>query len=202
VIVLAPAALGFAKDLVYSAYYRSKQFVLVFEGEDPVDSNFYHSIGVLSKNKRFFGGRSLELSSPIAIEGGFLSRYAIEVPRDGDYDIFVAGTPPGPVGRGSKWYSPYSISIDDETPALLTEAGLKREWPHLHEFSYAPGGYYFTRVATRRLAQGRHTVTFRINDRRSHDSRFTFYLDALLVAPRDFEPKSHVGRIPRALFGD
>ncbi len=201
-IVLAPFALKYTLSVVLSGYYESKKVILIAEGESPIDSNFYHAVGVISKNKRFFGGQALELSSPIAVEGGYFSRYALDIPEDGEYTLFVAGTPPGPVGRGAKWYSPFSLSVDDEAPVLITEGELKKDWPHLHEFTYAPGGYYFTKIGTRTLSKGRHRVSFAINDRRSHDSRFTFYLDAVLAVPRNFEPKSNVGRIPRALFDE
>jgi hypothetical protein len=201
-IIAAPFIFRSVTQWILSHYYLTHPIILVAEGEKPVDSNFYSSIGVVSTDARFFGGRSLQLSTPIAVDGGYFSRYEIDVPDEGEYNIFVAGTPPGPVARGIEWHSPYSVSIDNEEPRLLTEEELKKEWPPLFQYSYAPGGYYFTKIASRKLSKGRHLISFTIRDRRKHDGHFTIYLDAVLFVPKDFKPKTHVGRIPRALFDE
>ena len=201
-IVLAPFLFRIARYWVLSYSYRAHPLVLVAEGEHPVDSNFYNSVGTVSSDRRFFGGQSLQLSTPIAVEGGYFSRYEIEIPEEGEYQIFVAGTPPGPAIRGVEWHSPYAFAIDNREPRLLTEEALKKEWPALMQFSYAPGGYYFTKIATEKLSKGRHVISFYVRDRRKHDGHFTIYLDAVLFVPKNFEPKTNVGRIPKALFDE
>ncbi|MGH7198764.1 MAG: hypothetical protein ACREH5_08515 [Candidatus Omnitrophota bacterium] len=199
-IVAAPFLFRTVSQWVLSRAYLTQKIILVAEGERPVDSNFYDSVGMVSTDRRFFGGQSLQLSTPIAVDGGYFSRYEIDIPEDAEYRIFVAGTPPGPAIRGVEWHSPYAVAIDGQEPRFLTEEALKKEWPSLFQFSYASGGYYFTRIATEKLSKGRHRISFFIRDRRKHDGHFTLYLDAVLFVPKDFEPKTNVGRIPKALF--
>jgi hypothetical protein len=199
-IMTVPFLVRLVRHGLLSYEYRARQIVRLAEGESPVDSNFLNSVGVVASDRRFFGGRSLQLSTPIAVDGGYFARYEIELAEDGEYHLFVAGTPPGPVLRGVEWHSPYAVAVDGGEPALLTEEDLKKEWPGFMLHGYAPGGYYFTKIATQRLSKGRHTISFTIRDRRRHDGHFTVYLDAILLVPADFEPKTNVGRIPKALF--
>ncbi len=198
-IILLPTVVGGVKS--FSLYSEYKKHILIVEGESPIESNFAEQGGV-SKSGNFFGRQALELDSKIPPEDGFWVRYQINVAEDGEYNIFVAGTPPGPSAQGSEWHSPYSIAIDDGESVLLTEEKLKSEWPHLFKFNYSAGGYYFTKVLTSNLAKGSHVLTFRLDQRRRHDGHFTAYLDAFIVARKDFHPKTNVGRIPKEMFDE
>lgn len=197
-IILVPFAVRGIKSYVLSHNYQKT--LIIVEGENPKDSNFNPVVVRTPKNRNYFGGEALELDTADPVVGGYFCRYEFDVPTEGDYQLFVAGTPPGPAAEGSEWYSPYSISIDDGDPKPLTEEGLRAAWPYAFKFEYVRGGYYFTKAATAHLGKGRHTVTVTVSQRRRYDDHFTFYLDALIFAPKNFKPQTHVGKIPKDIF--
>ncbi len=199
-IVLSPVAFKLVRHQILSDQYLKK--LVIVEAEKSADLNIQPPVSRLSKNSVYFGGQALELDTPNTVEGGYFIRFTFDVPEDGDYGIFVAGTPPGPAVVGSEWQSPYAISIDGSDARLLTEEGLKTEWPYVFQHSYAKGGYYFTKVGAEHLAKGTHTITFTVNQKRRHDGNYTVYLDALILSPADFRPQTNVGKIPKALFYD
>ncbi len=197
-IVILPLAYQGIRNHSLSSAALTK--LIIVEGEKPVESNFFRSPGLVVKNPRHFGGRSLELDTPTPPSGRYFARYEFEIPEEDDYNVYLAGTPPGPIAIGSKWHSPYSVSIDGGGPKLLTEEILKLSWPYLFAFSYVKGGYYFTQIAAAHLKRGTHSITIEVNRGRINDGHFTVYLDALIIAPKNLKPESNVGKIPKDLF--
>ena len=174
--------------------------LVIIEGEETVESNFIENPGYISKRRKLFKGRSLNLSTPQEAENGYYAHYKFEIKKSGTYDIFIAGTPPGPAVEGSKWFSPYSITIDGKITKHLTEEQIKKEWPKLHQYGYATGSYYFTKAMTVFLDKGAHTLSININLRRKHDNRFTVYIDAFIIAPEGLRPGQNIGKIPKEIF--
>ena len=197
-IVLVPTVVKAAGSFFLSSKYKDR--IIILEGENPIDSNLPDAGNKVVKNRGFFGGRSLQLDSPTAPQSGYSVRYEVNILKENTYALLIAGTPPGPLYEGSQWHSPYSISIDDGEPLLLTEENLKAEWPLFFKYQYSRGGYFFTKVLTQSLSQGRHVVKVHVNHRRQFDGHFTIYLDALIFIPTDLNPKSHVGKLPKEIF--
>jgi len=197
-IVLVPFISKAVKN--YTHYLKEKDQVIVIEGESPLASNFHDSTGYIGEKNHFFGGKSLQLNTRVAVDGGYWVTYEVEISEESPYSIYLVGTPPGPARIGSEWHSPYSISIDGGPERFLVEEIIRTEWPFVFSYRSSSGGYYFTKIATAQLSQGKHTITIRINDRRQKDDHFTIYLDALLLAPSSFQPKANIGKIPKELF--
>jgi hypothetical protein len=180
--------------------------IIVIEGEEPAETNMIQaapSPARMSQSPIYFGKSSLELDTPVnPTDNIYFSRYEFQIPVDGEYNIFTAGTPPGPGPKeaGSQWHSPYTLLIDNEDAIALTEEGLKSQWPHVFKFAYKKGGYYFNKIGSRRLAAGPHTLTLRVDQPRQHDGHYTVYLDAFIISPKDFKPKASIGKIPKDLF--
>lgn len=197
-IIVIPLVLQANRRLMLSSLTQKK--LLIIEGERPADSNFYETEGHIGKSRQYFGGQSLELDTPIRPDNAYFARYDFSIEEKGEYHFYLAGTPPGPSATGSEWSSPFYLSIDNAGPKLLTEEGLKVEWPYLFRFNYAKGGYYFTKVATERLSRGVHTASLYVNQGRIHDGHFTLYVDALIIVPINLKPETNVGKIPKNLF--
>jgi hypothetical protein len=174
--------------------------VIVIEGESSVDSNFVDGPGHIFKNRQLFNGQSLVLSVSQEKEEDYYVSYDFEILKDEVYNIFLAGTPPGPQVEGSRWNSPYSVIVDEKIIKNLTEERLREEWPKFNQFNYAKGGYYFIKLITVELDKGRHKLRINIDQRRKHDGRFTIYIDAIILAPKDFTPNLDIKGIPKELF--
>ncbi len=184
----------------YRNYLDSLNDVIIIEGEKPKDSNYYSSPGFVANSIKLLGGKSLELQAPDAAKENYYVTYDFELADDGMYNIFIAGTPPGPAKKGEEWFSPYTISIDNTVTKSLTEELLSEEWPSFYDFHYHGGAYYFIRLMTVPLKQGSHEIKITIDGRRKHDGNFTFFIDALVIVPEDFKPKSDVKNMPKDLF--
>ena len=186
--------------IFFKQHITNLEKVIIIEGERAADSNFIDGPGYIFKNSQLFNEQSLVLSVPEEIKGGYYVSYDFDIPKNGIYNIFLAGTPPGPLKRGSMWHSPYSITIDGKITKTLTEELLREEWPGFDEFSYLEGGYHFTKIMTLYFDKGTHKLRINIDQRRKHDDRFTIYIDAIILAPRDFNPNRDIKGIPKELF--
>ncbi|HXV19253.1 MAG TPA: hypothetical protein VD883_04160 [Candidatus Omnitrophota bacterium] len=200
-IILTPGVFGALRRNYLSDHYLRKIIVKI-EGEAPLTTNFHSSLYRVPENKKFFGGKALELEASQRPEEAYFVSYAFNVPKEGRYDVVMAGTPPGPLKNGSPWHSPYFVRMDEGTPKLLTEEELGRSWPHLFEHTYVKGGYYFTNLGAFDLSAGKHVFTLTVGHGRLHDQAYVLYIDALFIAPTDFEPAVDPGTIPKEVFYD
>lgn len=185
----------------YRYYLDSRKEIIVIEGANPEKSNFASGPGYIRRNFKLLGGQALHLSTPDEKEGGYFAEYEFKVPKDGIYDIYIAGTPPGPFQEGAAWHSPYTVSVDSKNKKELTEEALRDEWPQFLRHNYVQGGYYFTKVMTVPLSKGEHNISILIDKRRKYeDKHFTIYIDAIIVAPKGFKPQTDIGGIPKEVF--
>jgi hypothetical protein len=198
-IILTPGLFGALRRNYLSDHYLKKVIVKI-EGEIPLATNFHSSLYRVPENKKFFGGKALELEASQRPEEAYFVKYEFSVPKDGRYNVVLAGTPPGPLKNGSPWHSPYFIRLDEGTPKLLTEEELSQSWPHLFQYPYAQGGYYFTNLGPFDLSAGSHTLTLTVSHGRPHDQAYVLYIDALFITPADFEPSVDPGIIPKEVF--
>ncbi len=195
--VAAKIALDFKRRLDFA-----RQNIILIEGEVPKESNYADKIGRIYKNNALLNNKALELSTPESIEGGYYLTYEFEIEKSGIYNIIVCGTPPGPLEKGSKWHSPYSVIVDGKVGKILSEELIVEEWPQYKKYNYLEGGYFFTKILTMDLAKGTHKININIGQRRKHDGDFTFYIDAIIIAPKGFKPQIRIGKIPKELFYD
>lgn len=200
-IILTPTVFGVLRKFYLSDHYLKKVLIRV-EGEVPLATNFHSSLYRVPENKKFFGGKALELEASQRPGEAYFVKYAFSVPKTGRYDVVLAGTPPGPLKNGSPWHSPYFIRLDEDTPKLLTEEELSESWPHFFKYTYAQGGYYFTNLGAFDLSAGSHTLTLTVSHGRPHDQAYVLYIDALFIAPSDFEPSVDPGAVPKEAFYD
>jgi hypothetical protein len=193
----AKMALDFKRRLDFA-----RQNIILIEGEIPKESNYAERIGRIYKNNALLNGKGLELSTSESIEGGYYLIYEFEIEKSGIYNIIVCGTPPGPLQKGSKWHSLYSIIVDGKIGKILSEELITEEWPQYKKYNYLEGGYFFTKILTVDLDKGLHKINININQRRKHDGNFTFYIDAIIISPEGFRPQVRIGKIPKELFYD
>lgn len=199
--MLTPSVFRQFRQSYLSNDYIKKRIVTI-EGETPLATNFHSSLYRVPENKKFFGGEALELEASQRPGEAYFVKYAFSVPENGEYQVIIAGTPPGPLEKGSPWHSPYSIRFDENAPKLLSEEEIAGSWPHLFEHTYAQGGYYFTKLGTYGLSAGAHTLTLTVSHGRLQDQAHVLYIDALFIAPKNFKPSVDPGIIPKEVFYD
>jgi hypothetical protein len=173
----------------FRALMQEKEIVLI-RAEKPFRANFTPSI---AQNARFQQGQSLEVLAETApAEGHFSILYRFRVLKTDAYGFFFAGTPPGAdrPSRDAEWFSPYAIAVDGGPFLRLSEDSLKKAFPaHPADTEYVRGGYHWSRVAFMNLTEGVHTLEVRISEKRLRDGKYAFYLDSILLVPRNFKPK-------------
>ncbi|MGQ9454678.1 MAG: hypothetical protein ACUVRS_06405 [Armatimonadota bacterium] len=103
----------------------------------------------------------------------FTATFAVDVPLNSSYEIWLAGTPPT---EGSS----VSYSVDD--------AGWQKVSAGADIQRYASELAWY-KIGTTNLLPGRHTVSLRVDGRRASDGRYYFAVDALVLSPRGFKPK-------------
>jgi len=164
--------------------------IVWIRGETPSRANFAPNI---SRNGRFQQGESVELlSDSLPPTGHYSLLYKFRILKNGVYALFLAGTPPGATepGKDTDWFSPYWVSLDSGPFKPFTDESFKKEFPvHPTYTEYVPGGYHWSRIAWLELAQGRHTIEIQIRDKRLKDGKYAFFLDSILLVPKDFKPK-------------
>ncbi len=148
-----------------------KNYVWI-EGENAASTNFARE-----KTYNFFCSDryALQLSKsadPPSKESGYYATYVFYIPRSKSYDMWMGCTPPG-----SGYASPIEWKIDDGRYRKVTskDTYVKNK--------YAEGGFYWVKVADGFVNAGRHTLTIRINEKRSEGWDYFFYLDAIMLVP-------------------
>jgi hypothetical protein len=104
--------------------------------------------------------------------GDYSATYTFDAPSNSSYEVWIAGTPPADG-------SPMSYSIED-SPWTPLQASERAE-------TYAPGLAWY-RIGVANLGPGRHALKLRADGRRSHDNRYYFAVDAIVLSPRGFKP--------------
>lgn len=193
----------FALAALFNFHTLSKEKALVWvEGEKPSRANFNP---VVTKDARFFQGRSLELiADKLPEDQAYYSLvYKFHILKSGDYRILLAGTLPGAVRPGGDWdwFSPYKISFDGEPPVLITKEYLEQDLGHKIKWAeYIPGGYHWIRIGSRAFEKGGHTVEIRVDEKRVRDNRYVFYLDAVVLVPKGWKPVRLLRQLPKEFF--
>ncbi|MDY6967237.1 MAG: gliding motility-associated C-terminal domain-containing protein [Spirochaetota bacterium] len=147
------------------------------EGEDAVATNF-------SKEKvyNFFCSDrfTLQLSKDTdpSSEKGYYATYVFYISRSKEYDFWMGCSPPGSLESDKPGYaSPFEWKIDDGALRKASSENI-----YTKEF-YAPGSYYWVKISSGKLDVGRHTLTIRVNQKRSSGWDYYFYIDAICFIP-------------------
>jgi tetratricopeptide (TPR) repeat protein/flagellar motor protein MotB len=147
------------------------------EGENSIDTNFSKE-----KTYNFFCSDryALQLSKDAdpASDKGYYATYVFYVPGTKTYDFWMGCTPPGSKQADKPGYaSPFDWKIDNsDFKNASSENTFVKEY-------YAAGGYYWTKISTGTLTSGKHTLTIRINQKRSSGWDYFFYIDAIVFLP-------------------
>ncbi len=163
-----PASQG--KKIPYKNY-------IWIEGEDAVSTNF-----AKEKTYNFFCSNryALQLSKDAdpKSDKGYFASYIFHVPRSKSYDFWMGCSPPGSTRTDRPGYaSPIEWKIDDgKFKTASSENTFVKEY-------YAPGGFYWVKVSTGKLGTGKHTLTFRVKQKRTSGWDYYFYIDAILFLP-------------------
>lgn len=107
----------------------------------------------------------------------YTATYGFEAGTSASYEIWVAGSPLAEA-------SPVSYMVDVAGWAPISPADVKAE-------SYAPG-LAWHKITVANLTPGPHTLTLRVDGRRTQDNRYYFAIDAIVVSPRNFKPNGIV----------
>jgi hypothetical protein len=188
------AAMYFHKGFFGTSYAAARQMIdrmtdlvrpyIWMEGEAATAQNFTE----VAPNAEASGGNYLRLSTPDPARypvSVYAARYAFDVPNDGDYRIWIAGSLPGPETSPITWY------IDrrpEQEPASPTPQGPLYLQQHF--------GWY--QLGTARLEKGPHNLTVKVVDRAAATGQFALGIDSILVIPvnREFTPNATIRPIP------
>jgi hypothetical protein len=147
-----------------------KSYILI-EGEDTIATNFSRTQTVF-----FFasGKHTLQLDREYSKSIEYFSRYIFYNSVDREYEIWIAGTPPG--GEENPYISPVSIILDGRKYKLF---------PKKVKVSNKYGVVFYWYLALEgRISVGEHTIEIVVNKPRKYDGRYVFYIDAILVMPK------------------
>ncbi|CCW34507.1 hypothetical protein CTKA_00473 [Chthonomonas calidirosea] len=154
------------------------------EGENPALDNFTET----AQNAGASGGAYLRLSTPeepLQIIHEYAARYTFDVSATGDYDIWLAGTVPGPQTSPFTWYIDHQ---PPQPPATATPVGPR----------YLSGYFGWIYLGRASLSQGSHALSIKIADPASETKLYTFSIDALLITPSSlpFTPRTTIRPVP------
>jgi hypothetical protein len=151
------------------------------EGERP----YLNTFGETAANAEASGGGYLRLSTPNApARFGYAARYLFDVPTDGRYAVWVAGTVPGPSTSPIKW----RLNSDPEQDPVNTVP---------QQPFYLGERFGWTLLGTVSLKKGpQQALTIYVTGRAASPPDYIFSIDALLLTPRAFAPNGPVRPLP------
>ncbi|MBN2735758.1 MAG: tetratricopeptide repeat protein [Spirochaetales bacterium] len=144
--------------------------LILLEGEDAVSTNFTTE-PIL--NYSCSGERTIQLSRSTGTSSNnmYYADFVFFVEKEGLYEFWYGGTPPGPSSDLHPSYaSPFEYILDGSEAVEIF-----REQTTLVE-KYA-ASYFWNYVRVIKLSTGRHKLRIQIKEKRQYDSRFFFYLD-------------------------
>lgn len=144
-----------------------------------------HTFGETAPNAEASGGAFLRLSTsnpPGRINYG--ARYVFDVPEDGVYQVWLAGSIAGPGTSPIRW----KVNAEPEhAPATTATTGPL----------YLGDRFGWTLLGTARLQRGpNQSVTIWIADRAASPPDFIFSIDALMLTTRPFAPNGTIKPLP------
>lgn len=140
------------------------------EGEKSPASNFGYPVAAPGASDAL--ALVLDTTEPPPM-APYAASYTFDSAANSSYEIWLAASPPAEA-------SPISYSIDDTGWTPVSAVNDKLD-------NYAPGLAWY-RIGTANLVPGSHTLTLRVDDKRTSDGRYYFAIDALVLSPGRFKP--------------
>lgn len=163
--------------------------LIYVEGESAVSTNFNQEATLDYGSS---GYRVLQLNKgPDAPGAPFFAEYVFSVEDEGDYQLWIGGTPVGNKNPLAPSYASPVQFLLDGAPAVP----VYREDVNVVE-QYSLTNYWARAKALVHLTKGSHTVRFEVNERRRYDNKYYFFLDAFFFLkdgtnpPADLVPTS------------
>ena len=155
------------------------------EGERPSQVNTFDEV---ARNPEASGERYLNLynhnAPPLKYEKyGYGVYYSLDAPKDGVYNIWLAGTLPGPGVSPILWRidAPPDLNVSDSTA---------------HGPKYLGDRFGWMQLGTARLTQGQHTLMIFAPERAAAPAVYSFGIDAILVTQGAFHPNGAIRPAP------
>lgn len=173
-------AYNFARSSLDKMIQDAQPYIWV-EGESALVNTFSE----VATNVEASSGGFLRLSTPFAPSRlGYAARYLFDVPEDGIYNIWLAGTPPGPNTSPIKW----RINSDPpQDPAAPTPVGPL----------YLSERFGWFLLGSAELKKGpNRALTIYVSDKAAASQTYVFSIDALLLTTHQFTPNGTVRPLP------
>jgi hypothetical protein len=115
---------------------------------------------------------------------GYGARYYFDVPADGEYNVWLAGTLPGPYTSPIRW----KVNSDPERdPQNVVPP----------QTAYVSDRFGWTLLGTVHLAKGQsEAIGILVTDRARATGHYLFAIDALLLTTKQFHPNATVRPLP------
>lgn len=173
-------ALGALNDLTLKAQPYTWR-----EGEQTSSVNTFDE---RARNTSASGGAFLTLSNhndPPARYGvyGYGAYYDLDIPRDGNYDVWISGSLPGP------GVSPIIWHIDTPPDHSIAE-------PNPHGPLYLGERFGWMLLGKAKLTQGQHTLKIFVPERAPATHKFNFSIDTIMVTQNIFSPNGAIRPVP------
>jgi len=205
--ILSPLSAEFRQYRIYQdrQSLEADGSIKITQGERPKASNasgYFILIDKKAFNKKFlsFSADNLLGNEP------FFFRYLFSISKRGYYKIFIAGSPPGPLGAAQGIdFSPYDVVIDGGEPISVNQekknAELKKIFGHnFYTYYVYTRGMTFTKLGEFEFEEGDHVIDFKISKRDPYGNRYSFLLDALFIAPVSWKPAKEFLTLPDDVF--
>ena len=110
---------------------------------------------------------------------GYKARYVFNTNHDGVYQIWLAGTVPGPAVSPIKWH------INNEADRDIADP-LPRGPLYFNDY------FGWTLLGTARLAKGEQKLVIDVTDTAAATHEYTFSIDALMITDKPFMPNGTI----------
>lgn len=166
-------AYGIANDTLAELHKKMGPDVWI-EGEKSPAANFGSVISAPGASSALALVLDTDTDAPMS---PYSSTYGFEAVTSASYEVWIAGSPIVEA-------SPISYQIDGSGWTPVSAADVEAE-------AYGPGLAWY-KIAVANLNPGPHTLTLRVDGRRTQDNRYYFAIDAVVLSPHGFKPNGVV----------
>jgi len=197
-LIVLVIAYSIAMRILDARAYKEK--VVILPTWKSSKSNFVYL--TTKKEEKAIGGQSTNLAKKyMPPEGFYYAKYRFRIKQDGVYNIFWAGSPPGPVEEGSEWFSPFWVRFDEGDLEHFTQERTEEDYPYHPTTEYVPGAYYITKLTSKEFTAGDHTMEIRVDEPRKIDDMYFLIADVVFFVKKGYKPSSkHFKKFQRKYF--
>jgi hypothetical protein len=175
-------AYTFARSSLDGLTYAVAPYIWM-EGEIPYQNA--HTFNEIAPHVEASGGAYLRLSTPNPPSRiGYGARYVFDVPQDGRYTIWLAGTVPGPNASPIRWR--INTAPEQEVANPIPQGPL-----------YLGERFGWYQLGTVNLQKGpQQSLSLYVTDRAVSPREYIFSVDAILITRNAFAPNGTVRPVP------